>query len=60
MAALTFDPDNSRRCVQFNIKEDGVTEGPEDFTVSLETNDMVNLSPDRTTVDVGDSDSKLM
>ncbi len=55
---LTFDPDNTKRCVEFNIKQDGLTEGMEDFTTSLESSDMVNLVPDRATIGVRDSDSK--
>ncbi len=60
MVELTFDSDNSRRCAEFNIKEDGVTEGLENFMASLTSSDMVNLDPNKTTIQVCDADSKYI
>ena len=60
MVELTFDSDNSRRCAEFNIKEDGVTEGLENFMASLTSSDMVNLDPNKTTIQVRDADSKYI
>ncbi len=55
---LTFESGDTRRCVDFSIREDGVIEGMEEFTVNLETDDMVQLVPDTATVEILDSDCK--
>ncbi len=54
---LTFDSDNSERCVEFSIMQDGVDEDTEAFTATLESSDNVIFTRDSTTVEIMDSDS---
>ena len=43
---LTFSPSMTRHCVEFTGKEDGIVEPNENFTVTLTSNDEVDLNPD--------------
>ena len=43
---LIFSPSMTRHCVQFTGKEDGIVEPNENFTVTLTSNDEVDLNPD--------------
>ena len=55
---LTFDQDNLRHCVQINISEDGVVEGPEKVNVTLTSADNVNLDPDTAIVEIEERGGK--
>ena len=43
---LTFSPSLTRQCVEFTGKEDGIVEPNENFTVTLTSDDEVDLNPD--------------
>jgi len=57
---LTFNSGTTTQTVMIPIIGDNVVESTESFTVSLTTGDgAVNLSPQTTTVNIQDDDSKI-
>ena len=60
---FTFDPGNSRRCVDVSIVDDDILEATENFFGDLTTTDpAVTLNPDRAQVDINEdpNDGKLL
>ena len=57
---LTFDPDNSRRCVSIGLVDDSLLEPSEEFEVSLTTDEeQVTVDPDRAVVTILDTDGMI-
>ena len=57
---LTFDPDNSRRCVSIGLVDDSLLEPSEEFEVSLTTDEeQVTVNPDRAVVTILDTDGMI-
>ena len=55
---LTFDQDNHRHCVQINISENDVVEGPEQFSVNLNSADNEILVPDTAIIEIEERGGK--
>ena len=55
---LTFDQDNLRNCVQINISEDGIVEGPEQFSVTLTSADNETLVPNTAIIEIEECGGK--
>ena len=55
---LTFDQDNLRHCVQIDISEDNVVEGPEQFSVNLTSADHETLVPDTAIIEIEEHGGK--
>ena len=57
---LTFDETSTRACSNISIVDDGIYEGTESFTVTLDSTDFeVILEPHTGSITITDNDSRL-
>lgn len=59
--SLSFDGDNTRRCLNVSTTEDELLEGEENFMLDLDTDDpSIVLAPEEAEVRINDADRKCL